>query len=56
MFVLQYFCKRVTKQVRVALTSAGPAVQMTCTQKNFKSNKYKIYSTLTPVSDNLEAR
>lgn len=29
MLVLQYFCSLVTRQVRVARTSAGPAVQMT---------------------------
>ena len=29
MLVLQYFWSLVTRQVRVALTSAGPAVQIT---------------------------
>ena len=31
MLVLQYFCSLVTRQVSVALTSAGPAVQITWT-------------------------
>ena len=33
MLVLQYFCNLVTRQVKVALTSAGPAVHITCGRK-----------------------
>ena len=33
MFVLQYFCSRVTKQVSAARTSAGPAVRITYKRK-----------------------